>query len=210
MAHVLALAACGPRLELALGSADSAPGIIALAGPTPRSELVLAAVDLLLHAAGLDAKALAAVVATCGPGSFTGVRVALATAQGLTAGLGVPGYGFNSLLVQAARTDVPMCLAVQPARREAVWTQRFARAGGPPRATSAPAVVATATLAEATLPVIAPAGLALPAGTRTAPAGRTTAEAVLELFACGDETLRLPLAPLYLEPPAAVPPARKE
>jgi tRNA threonylcarbamoyl adenosine modification protein YeaZ len=210
MVPVLALAACGPRLELALGGVPGGPGVIALAGPTPRSDIVLAAIDLLLQAAGLEAKALSAVVATCGPGSFTGVRVALATAQGLTTGLGIPGCAFGSLPAQAARTDVPTCLAAQPARREAVWTQTFVRADGPPRAAGEPALIATAALAAAEVPVIAPAGLVLPAGTPTAPAHGSTAEALLELFACEDGLLRLPLAPLYLEPPAVVPPARKE
>lgn len=41
------------------------------------------------------------VVATQGPGSFTGVRVALSVAKGLAAGLGVPLWGASTLHVLA-------------------------------------------------------------------------------------------------------------
>ncbi|MCS7008765.1 MAG: tRNA (adenosine(37)-N6)-threonylcarbamoyltransferase complex dimerization subunit type 1 TsaB, partial [Chthoniobacterales bacterium] len=39
-----------------------------------------------------------AIVAGTGPGSYSGVRVAIAAAQGMAQGLGVPATGFSSLL----------------------------------------------------------------------------------------------------------------
>ncbi len=205
----LAIAACGPRLEVALLSpAASAPGLVALAGPTPRSDLVMAAVDLLLRAAGLERSGLEGVVASRGPGSFTGVRVALATAQGLAVGLGVRAHGYSSLLAQAARTGARECLAVQPARRGFVYAQRHGRSGARPEALEEPQVMALAALVQSKLPVVAPAGLDLPGGTPLAPAGLTTAEALLELLAGEEHPDAATLAPLYLEPPPASPPAR--
>ncbi|MFI5167648.1 MAG: tRNA (adenosine(37)-N6)-threonylcarbamoyltransferase complex dimerization subunit type 1 TsaB [Thermoanaerobaculales bacterium] len=209
MRTTLAIAACGPRLELALGSPTlAAPGTAALAGPTPRSELVMAAVDLLLRAAGLERNQLESVVATRGPGSFTGVRVALATASGLALGLHIPAHGFSSLLAQAARSDLATVLAVQPARRGFVYSQPFSRRDGRPVALAEPEVAPLASLAGASLPVVAPLGLAVPVGTPLADAPRSTAEALLELLATAEPPDPASLVPLYLEPPPATPPTR--
>ena len=206
---MLAIAACGPRLELALLSpAAAAPGLVALAGPTPRSELVMAGVDLLLRAAGLGQADLDGVVATRGPGSFTGVRVALATAQGLALALGIPAQGYSSLLAQAARTEVPGCLAAQPARRGSVYVQAFARREAGLEVVDAPRVAPLATLARANLPVVAPPGVILPAGTPIAAAPIGAAEALLYLLAREEHPDPGTLTPLYLEPPPAVQPAR--
>lgn len=206
MKTALAIAACGPRLEVALGTGAGAAGIIGLAGSTPRSELVMAAVDLLLRAAGLERAALEGVVASRGPGSFTGVRVALASAQGLAMALGIPAHGFSSLVAQAARTDLPECLAVQPARRGYAYTQPFSRHGGRAEATEEPRIAALETLVKTERPVIAPAGVELPPGTPLAPARITTAEALLNLLATEEEPDPSTLIPIYFEPAPATPP----
>lgn len=204
----LAIAACGPRLELALGAGGEAPGLVALAGPTPRSELVVAAVDLLLRGAGIERSAITGVAASRGPGSFTGVRVGLATAQGLATALGVPAHGFSSLLAQAARTDAPECLAVQPARRGHVYAQAFSRRDGSLEPSEAPRIVTLASLAGSRLPVVAPVGVETPEGTPLAPPRRTTAEALLVLLTL--ETVHDPatLVPVYLEPSPTTLPSR--
>jgi tRNA threonylcarbamoyladenosine biosynthesis protein TsaB len=207
MRTVLAIAGCGPRLEVALVSPLlPAPALVALAGPTPRSDLIVAAIDLLLRSAGIGVEALDAVVATRGPGSFTGIRVALATAQGLTAARGIPGHAFSSLLVQAARTAERPCLAVQPARRGFVYTSRFEPGDETGSGSEAIDVVALEALAAADAPVVAPTGLDLPAGVPRAAATLTAAEALLALadrLAAFDPST---LVPAYHESPQAVPP----
>jgi tRNA threonylcarbamoyladenosine biosynthesis protein TsaB len=205
--HALAIAGCGPRLELALASTRApALGLVAMSGPTPRSDLIVAAVDLLLRAAGLAASDLQGVAATRGPGSFTGIRVALATAQGLVLAHGLAGHGFSSLLAQAARTEEPDCVAIQPARRGFVYAQPYARRGDRREPGGEPDVVAIASLADAPVPVIAPEGLELPDGTPRARPVRTTAEALLALLDGVPAADASTLVPLYLEPPPAVPP----
>jgi len=169
----------------------------------------MAAVDLLVRAAGLERAGLDGGVATRGPGSFTGVRVALATAQGLALALGIPAHGYSSLLAQAARTDVPECLAAQPARRGSAYVQRFARRESRIEALEDPRVVAVASLLESRLPVVAPVGLALPPGTPTAPAPIGPAEALLHLLAGEEHPDAGTLTPLYLEPPPAMQPTRR-
>ncbi len=168
----------------------------------------MAGVDLLLRAAGLERTGLEGVVATRGPGSFTGVRVALATAQGLALALGIPAHGYSSLLAQAARTDLPECLAAQPARRGSVYIQPFARHEQGFNPMKEPTVVAVAALAESRIPVIAPAGALLPPGTRIAAARFGVAEALLELLNREEHPDPGTLTPLYLEPPPALQPTR--
>ncbi len=67
------------------------------------------------------------VLVDCGPGSFTGLRVGLAAAQGLAIGWGVPlaGYAAPSLLAaMAARPGVPVAAAMQGGHGE-LFVQSF-------------------------------------------------------------------------------------
>jgi tRNA threonylcarbamoyladenosine biosynthesis protein TsaB len=61
------------------------------------ARLVLAAADDLCRMAGVQPEELDGVVVGTGPGSFTGVRIGLATARGLALGLGVPVAGVSTL-----------------------------------------------------------------------------------------------------------------
>ena len=120
MSVALALVGCGPRLEVALATGDAgAPGLIRLVGPMPRSELVMASIDLLLRAAGLQPGDLQAVLTTRGPGSFTGIRVAAATVAGLNAVLDRPVLAVSSLAVTACQAEA----------QGPVWVLEDARAG---------------------------------------------------------------------------------
>jgi len=207
---VLALVGCGPRLEVSLQTpASPAVGTVALAGPTPRSELVMGAVDLLLRGAGITAADLEAIVMTRGPGSFTGIRVTLATAQGMARGGAIRAHGFPSLLVQAARAAAETCMAVQPARRGSVYGQPFDCRDALPQPLGEPRVIEITALDGTPQPIVAPTGLCLPSHLPLAPLHGTASEALLRLAT----TIRTfdagTLVPLYLEPPQAVPPRRK-
>ena len=56
----------------------------------------------LLSAASVDRREVDGIVVGLGPGSFTGVRIAAATARGLAVGLGIPVWGWSSLAAGAA------------------------------------------------------------------------------------------------------------
>jgi tRNA threonylcarbamoyl adenosine modification protein YeaZ len=123
---VLALLGCAGRVEVALASPSlAAPSVVALASPEPRANLLLQAVHQVLQAAQLRVSDLELVVATTGPGSFTGIRNTLACAWGFAQACHLPVHGFSSLLVQAARSGEAEVLAVQPARKGWFYAQPF-------------------------------------------------------------------------------------
>jgi tRNA threonylcarbamoyl adenosine modification protein YeaZ len=207
---LLAIAGCGPRLEVALACpASPAPALVALVGPTPRSDLIVAAIDLLLSGAGMSAADLEGVAASRGPGSFTGIRVALATALGIATAHAVIAHGYSSLLMQAARCETGDLLAVQPARRGLVYAQPYGWRSGGPEPLAEPVVCPVAELASRALPVVAPAGLQLPEDTPLATTLRSSAEALLLLLAREAQPDLASLVPAYFEPPSAQPPARR-
>lgn len=66
---------------------------------------LLPAIAGVLQSAGVARRAVDLIAVTTGPGSFTGVRVGLAAARGLSVGLGAPLAGLSTtsvLLAQAA------------------------------------------------------------------------------------------------------------
>jgi tRNA threonylcarbamoyladenosine biosynthesis protein TsaB len=67
------------------------------------SEGLLPAVQSLLDQAGIAASGLDLVVCCTGPGSFTGIRIGLATAKGLSFGAGSPLIGVANLDALAFR-----------------------------------------------------------------------------------------------------------
>ena len=74
---------------------------------TSRAVTVLEDVDALLRQAGAHTRELEGIAVGIGPGSFTGVRIGLATARGLALALGVPVAGVSTLDALAAGADVP-------------------------------------------------------------------------------------------------------
>ena len=107
---------------VAVARGDRLLAEVGLGEQTRHAEKALPALEYALGVAGVDREEVAEVVVGAGPGSFTGVRVAGATAKGLVAALGVPLRSFPSLLALAAgvAADRPVC-ALLDARRGEVY-----------------------------------------------------------------------------------------
>jgi len=127
---LLAIDSATTRVVVALGALDGT-----LVDATDWSagyrhgETLLPAIDELLSRAGIDRFRLAAVVVGTGPGTFTGLRVGIATAKGLAHGLGRPIVGVSTaeallagatprsvLLLPAGPTDRLLVRHGEPAR----------------------------------------------------------------------------------------------
>ncbi len=98
--HILALATSGTWCSVAMyrpiaGGMES--HCISEPGQARQSENILAMVDEVCRAAGLDPAALDAIAFDAGPGSFTGLRIACAVAQGLGFALDIPLLPVGSL-----------------------------------------------------------------------------------------------------------------
>ncbi|HUJ12621.1 MAG TPA: tRNA (adenosine(37)-N6)-threonylcarbamoyltransferase complex dimerization subunit type 1 TsaB [Thermoanaerobaculia bacterium] len=79
-----------PILSVALLRDGALLGATALEGRSSRNEKLLPAIDWLLGETSIDRRAIDIFAVTRGPGSFTGVRIGLATMQGMALALGKP------------------------------------------------------------------------------------------------------------------------
>jgi tRNA threonylcarbamoyladenosine biosynthesis protein TsaB len=88
--RVASVALLGPGVDLsAEGRAES------------RSDDLIALIDGVLGEAGVELAGLAAVAIGAGPGSFTGLRIGMATAKGLCFAAGLPLWSVSSLAALA-------------------------------------------------------------------------------------------------------------
>lgn len=104
---VLAFDTANEMISIALGKLDSTNKTFELVASKEveafraSNEKLIPEVDLLVSEQGITRAQLVCVVCGRGPGSFTGVRICLATAKGLAIGLGVPLYGVSTSDAQA-------------------------------------------------------------------------------------------------------------
>lgn len=166
--------------------------------------------DAAADAGGLDG--VERIGVTVGPGSFTGLRVGLAFAQGLGAALGRPVVGVSTLDALAASVEAADVAALIDARRGQVYA-RLWRDGRPERSPAAisldeaRAVVSTlrpgAVLAGSGALLVADAA---PEATVVDLAG--PAPGALARLTASADPAAAPPAPLYLRAPDATPPNR--
>jgi len=79
-----------PVLSVALLDDGALLGAVALEGKSSRNEKLLPAIDWLLGECGVERTRVELFATTRGPGSFTGVRIGLATMQGMALALDRP------------------------------------------------------------------------------------------------------------------------
>ena len=173
----------------------------------------------VLAEAGLRAADLDAVAAVVGPGGFTGLRAALALAQGIALGAGLPVIGVTTgeALAAAVPPELRAGRAVWAAvdnRRGRVALERFAPRGGSAAAAAPPEVFSADDLPTANGGRVVVAGDAAEAvAERLAARGSDVLLSVVRLpdAACAARVAALRLSgrlppllahPLYAEPPA--------
>ncbi len=85
------------------------------------SQLLLPMVRSLLAEAGLALGALDGIAVAVGPGSFTGLRIAVSAAQGLAFGAELPVAGVSTLEALAWSFDAPVSVACIDARMGEIY-----------------------------------------------------------------------------------------
>ena len=87
---ILAFDASLPVLSAAVLSETAPIATASFEGRESRNERLLPAIEWLLRESGVERSSLHLLAVTRGPGSFTGVRIGLASAEGLALALGIP------------------------------------------------------------------------------------------------------------------------
>ncbi len=85
------------------------------------NEVIIAAIDRCLAAAGQTLAGVAGIGVTIGPGMFTSLRVGLSVARGLALARAIPLKGVNTLAALARSVDAPLVLSVIDARKQQVY-----------------------------------------------------------------------------------------
>ena len=111
-------------LSVALIRDEALLAAVALEGKGSRNEKLLPAIDWLLAESGTDRNSIELFAVTRGPGSFTGVRIGLATVQGLALVLGRPVCAMSTHEAIAGLTDD--CVVVDDAGRGESYASEFA------------------------------------------------------------------------------------
>lgn len=155
----------------------------------------------------LDGRIPSRILVSVGPGSFTGIRVGIAAAQGLSIGWQVPCFGFSSLAVVAAsmeHCEEDEVTVAMPGGHGELFVQDHALR--PTTPLNEPASRLPAQAAELSKQLIVG-----PAATVLAAAGKGDHRAIeadplaRHVMILPEAERGLPLAPVYVRPPDAKP-----
>jgi tRNA threonylcarbamoyladenosine biosynthesis protein TsaB len=152
--RVLGIETSTRRGSVAVFDGDKVTGALAHEEPNAHAERLLSLIELLLGELGHTRSSLDRIAVGVGPGSFTGLRVGIALAQGIALGLDRPLVGLGSLAALAhaapageARVRVP----VLDARRGELFIGAYAPDGRELLAPTAVPVAETAGFLRASL-----------------------------------------------------------
>ena len=165
--------------------------------------------EVMAEAGGVGFDQLDRIAVTVGPGSFTGLRVGLAFAKGLSAALAIPAVGVGSLeaLAQPHKGRV---FAVLDAKRGQVYLQAFADGAAVSAPDALPIETAAARVAELAPDILVVTGAALLAQMRPSAQAIAVDHAdPAAIAALGASRSPVPPRPLYLRAPDAKLPGGK-
>lgn len=202
---LLAFDTATPAITVAVHDGDAVVGEASGRGAMAHGELLAPAIRDAMAQAGAAMADLTDVAVGVGPGPFTGLRVGVVTALTLGSTLGLVQHGVCSLDIVAA--DVQRgseFLVATDARRKEVYWARYAADG---TRLDGPHVSLPADLAHQhpELPTYGRGGELYDGVLRPAGAGQDPRAAALASAVVGGRVIELPLEPLYLRRPDAVP-----
>jgi len=127
---VLALEASGDLLSVALWADGKIQAHRSQLARHGHAALITPMIRSVMDEGGMSFSGLTHIAAGRGPGSFTGIRVALATAKGLCLATGAKGLGISGLAALAAHLRVPEVILISAeTRRGPFYGQFFDKVG---------------------------------------------------------------------------------
>ncbi len=137
---LLAIDSSGSAASVAVGTEDKLLAHHYIDDKLTHSQKLMPMVDSVLQDLGMTASDIDIFGAVTGPGSFTGLRIGIATVKGLAAALGKPVVGINSLMAMAYNfpcSDIPVYPLID-ARNRQVYAGCYRFSGGEITETSSP------------------------------------------------------------------------
>ena len=111
----ISLIAGGEEIDNWIGSTD-----------VSKAEDLLVDIDAILDRSSLSIREIKHIAVSAGPGSFTGIRIGIATALGLKTGLGIPMSSVSALQAMDAISDFDNdAIVAVPVGRNAICFQTF-------------------------------------------------------------------------------------
>lgn len=128
---ILALDASTGPCSAALWRGGRVMAYVETVKPVMQSASLVPMVEMVLAKGGVTYRDLTLVACTVGPGSFTGIRVGLATARGIAFAAGIPSAGYTTLevLAHAAKDDAQVLAILNAGKGE--WYYQLFASGAP-------------------------------------------------------------------------------
>ena len=191
----LAFDTSGPQVAAALLAGDGPALARVEEMARGQAERLVPLLEDLLAEAGAQWRDIGVIGVGTGPGNFTGIRISVACARGLSMALGIPAVGVDAFAaIRGVHAPPRPGWVAIPAPRGQIYLQR-ADASGP----GAPEIAAEARLAGLDAPLLSQQDV--PATRRIGNVAR-----LARLQAPGAGAPRSRPAPLYLRPADAAPP----
>ena len=147
---ILAVDCATPAAGAAISDGEKIIAEYSLNSGWAHSEKFMPMIDKCLQDCGCRLEDLDAIAVTSGPGSFTGIRIGMATVKGLSLGSGVPIVAISTLEALAHNlilSDYLVC-PVLNARKNEVYTAAYDVRGVGPRVLWGPAACSPQAMAE--------------------------------------------------------------
>ena len=121
--NILAIDCSGKELNLGLRFGHDRMVKLSIEAGHSHGQLILEKISDLIKSAEINVKQLNALVVSTGPGSFTGLRIALAAAKGMATALSIPVIGVSLFEIAAfklKKTEQAVAVIV-PFKRDSIF-----------------------------------------------------------------------------------------
>ncbi|MCH7947676.1 MAG: tRNA (adenosine(37)-N6)-threonylcarbamoyltransferase complex dimerization subunit type 1 TsaB [candidate division Zixibacteria bacterium] len=121
--NILAIDCSGKELNLGLRFGHDRMVKLSIEAGRSHGQLIIEKISDLLKSAEMKVKQLKALVVSTGPGSFTGLRIALAAAKGMATALNIPAVGVSLFEIAAFKLSKSeqTTIVIVPFKRDSVF-----------------------------------------------------------------------------------------